>query len=535
MESAFLTDILLPQLQDAEGTIEPPVLQLVCDALYDQAMEADTSTMGLLTYHALGDVRTWLESYLTDALRRFGPDQVDAREVLKALVTAAGTTKRAVGMAELTARLQTVGAACEADTLEAVLLPRLVQARLVRTDEAEGTSRYELIHEFLVPPIAAWMKADDRTPLAVLELIAQASERFKRTGLLLEREALQWIIPSEDRLSLSPEQQAFLARSKQAVRQQQRGLRLKVGALLLVAILSVGGVAVWRLYQAKQQLQATNQQLQGQTVEVDTQRQIAEASAQQAKHQLAALYTEQGRQELMQGKVLRAVAYLSAAYHLEETGSMLRFLLAQALRPLDAQLLSLGGFPLTSMPGHTDVVETASFSSDGMRLVTASRDGPAQVWDVASGHLLLSLEGHTAPVHSASFSPDGTRLVTASWDTTAKVWDVASGHLLLSLEGYTAPVVSASFSPDGTRLVTVSRDTTAKVWDVASGHLLLSLEGHTGLVLSASFSPDGTRLVTASNDKTAKVWDVASGHLLLSLEGHTAQWSPRALARMARA
>ena len=87
---------------------------------------------------------TWLESYLTDALRRFGPDQADAREVLKALVTAAGTTKRAVGL-ELTARLQTVGAVCEVDTLEAVLLPRLVQARLVRTDEAEGTSRYELI------------------------------------------------------------------------------------------------------------------------------------------------------------------------------------------------------------------------------------------------------------------------------------------------------------------------------------------------------------------------------------------------------
>jgi WD40 repeat protein len=26
-------------------------------------------------------------------------------------------------------------------------------------------------------------------------------------------------------------------------------------------------------------------------------------------------------------------------------------------------------------------------------------------------------------VYSASFSTDGTRIVTASWDTTAKVWD----------------------------------------------------------------------------------------------------------------
>ena len=28
---------------------------------------------------------------------------------------------------------------------------------------------------------------------------------------------------------------------------------------------------------------------------------------------------------------------------------------------------------------------------------------------------------------SAAFSPDGTRVVTASWDKTARVWDVATG------------------------------------------------------------------------------------------------------------
>jgi WD40 repeat protein len=36
---------------------------------------------------------------------------------------------------------------------------------------------------------------------------------------------------------------------------------------------------------------------------------------------------------------------------------------------------------------------------------------------------LLTLEGNRAPISSASFSPDGTRVVTASWDRTAKVWD----------------------------------------------------------------------------------------------------------------
>ena len=57
-------------------------------------------------------------------------------------------------------------------------------------------------------------------------------------------------------------------------------------------------------------------------------------------------------------------------------------------------------------------------------MVTASWDKTARVWDAATGKPLIAPFEHQAEVVSATFSSDGTRVVTASWDKTARVWDV---------------------------------------------------------------------------------------------------------------
>ncbi|MEY2604016.1 MAG: hypothetical protein QOH31_1805, partial [Verrucomicrobiota bacterium] len=178
--------------------------------------------------------------------------------------------------------------------------------------------------------------------------------------------------------------------------------------------------------------------------------------------------------------------------------------------------------PINSF-NHQDEVVGAAFSPDGTRILTASADKTAKLWDATSGKLIASFD-HLGSVVHALFSPDGARILTASVDNTAKLWDAASGRLIASFQ-HQNWVWHGAFSADGTRILTASADHSAKLWDAESGKLIVSFD-HQDEVLQAAFSPDGARILTVSRDKTAKLSDTATGALIASF--HHQDWVSRA-------
>ena len=163
------------------------------------------------------------------------------------------------------------------------------------------------------------------------------------------------------------------------------------------------------------------------------------------------------------------------------------------------------------MEGHTDRVNTIEYSPDGSRLVTASDDNTAIVWDIGAAAPVTTLRGHTAGLTTARFSANGARVVTAGFDATARVWNTGTGKLVAVLEGHTGIINDARYCPSGGNVVTAGEDGTARVWKTLTGEQQFLLDAEAGAVKTALFSPDGSEVATAHDDGTVILWSADTG------------------------
>ena len=78
-----------------------------------------------------------------------------------------------------------------------------------------------------------------------------------------------------------------------------------------------------------------------------------------------------------------------------------------------------------TMLEHEGAVSSVAFSPvNPALLASAGGHNTVKVWNLRNNTVKI-LKGHTDVVNSVTFSPDGKWLVSASEDATIKVWDIS--------------------------------------------------------------------------------------------------------------
>ncbi len=128
---------------------------------------------------------------------------------------------------------------------------------------------------------------------------------------------------------------------------------------------------------------------------------------------------------------------------------------------------SAPGEPVARWTGFRQAIRRVVFSPDGSRLATIT--GGDDLYLNALDAEPAVLGSHAARILDVAWSRAGTRLVTASSDHTARIWDAATGEVLHELKGHTGPVVHARFGADDDTVVTGSYDNTVRMWRPVPG------------------------------------------------------------------
>ncbi len=179
---------------------------------------------------------------------------------------------------------------------------------------------------------------------------------------------------------------------------------------------------------------------------------------------------------------------------------------------------------------HADRIDDLSFSADGSRLATISRDGTVKIWDIGSGRELKSFQSSAEESQSVrtavlgspnrqvrkavavACSPDG-KVVAFAVGKEIHLVDVETGKQIRSCQGHTSYVVSLAFAPDGKSFASGSDDRSVRTWELESGKQLLKLDGHNQKVQCVTYSADGKLLGSISDDGAVRVYNASNGQV----------------------
>ncbi len=505
--------------------VEPALVELVLDDLFDESMAGSGSGSLPLLAHALR--ATWelrASGTLTvDAYRRVGrlagaltktaddwftgldaAAQESARALLLGLVRVGElgeTTRRPRQRAALLAEVQAPGAAGVLDQL-------IGELRLVEADE----DRVQITHEALLrawPRLREWLELD-RAGALVRQRLDDGGQDWEDNGrdpaLLLRGQRLaaarEWAEPGGRRRPLpSPAADyydASVARERaeaDQMRRRTRRLLALVAALTAVALVAAGMTTVAFVSRA------------GATA--------AKNSATAAENRASSAHV--------------ADIADSISGDNSEVGAQMALVAERIADTPEARTAVLGAqTPSRLLHAHQGSIGTVAWNPDGRTVASGSDDGVVKLWDVTVGTSAAARpvgaplrQGTATQAHAVkavTFDRSGRLMAVGTSNGEVRIYDVTNRaaprvrDTLLPAPLAAGGVFGLAFSPKADLLAAGGYGNAVALFDVSvpgAPRIAGALDAGAS-VRAVAFSPDGTLLATGGEDGRALLWHVTN-------------------------
>jgi len=193
------------------------------------------------------------------------------------------------------------------------------------------------------------------------------------------------------------------------------------------------------------------------------------------------------------------------------------------------------------------VINILTYSPDGSLIASGSENDPIiKIWDLKSGKIIGKLDEHIDASTALSFSPDGTKFLSASKDNKIMYWDIVNWTLIDSVtinnpindiifenentfytgqqggnvkkwstSTFTSPQQLYNCESDITKLdlhkstlVIGTKKGTIITFDLSKNQEIIKKKIHLGKIVGLKFYNDGKNLVSTGGDGLIHFWNI---------------------------
>ena len=182
------------------------------------------------------------------------------------------------------------------------------------------------------------------------------------------------------------------------------------------------------------------------------------------------------------------------------------------------------GKELLKFDSHSDWVLGTTFTVNGKRLLTGSRDLAMKLIDASNGQFIDDINKLLEPIKCFARHPKKDIIAYGGEMGTTRIYKIEENqgrtaanndvNLLRAFERLPGPVHAIAYSPDGNLIAIGGLNGEVRLYNTEDGTRRADLKGHHGAVFAVAFHPLTNQVATAGFDGNVRIYETGKGELI---------------------